>query len=87
MTEHYLTVAECAALLSVDHKTIRRLVERGELPALRPGYALEHRPRPADRPGRPRGAALSARPVRAWEPRTAPAAGPGGDFSRLARDP
>ena len=25
----YLSVAECAALLAVDHKTIRRLIDHG----------------------------------------------------------
>jgi excisionase family DNA binding protein len=33
----YLSVDECAALLAVDHKTIRRLIEREKLPALKVG--------------------------------------------------
>ena len=77
----YLTVNECAALLAVDHKTIRRLIERGELPALRVGRVLRiardnldelrYRPGPSE-PGSP--ARRRPRPVN-------------GEFSRRARDP
>ena len=75
----YLSVAECAALLAVDHKTIRRLIDRGQLPALRVGRvlridpadleALRYRPGPSE----PSSPTLRPRPVRR-------------DFSRLARD-
>lgn len=60
----YLSVNESAALLAVEHKTVRRLIDRGELPALRVGRvlridpadleALRYRPRGSD-PDRPTG--------------------------------
>ena len=81
MSARHLTVAECAALLAVDHKTVRRLIDRGELPVLRLGRilridpadleALRYRPGPSE-PGSP--ARRRPRPVN-------------GEFSRRARDP
>lgn len=69
MSASYLTVNECASLLAVDHKTVRRLIDRGELRAPRVGRllridpadleALRYRPERAERTARPR-----ARPVR-----------------------
>jgi excisionase family DNA binding protein len=74
----YLSVSEVAELLAVDHKVIRRAIERGELPAIRIGRllrvdpadleALAYRPRPGARP---------ARTVRPRPPR--------GEFAQLAR--
>jgi excisionase family DNA binding protein len=65
----YLTIAECADLLAVEHKTVRRLIDRGELPALRVGRllridpddleALRYRPERVERAACPR-----PRPVR-----------------------
>jgi excisionase family DNA binding protein len=77
--ERCLTIAEAAEWLSVDHKTVRRMVERGEIPALRVGRvwriepeeiraALAHRP---------------AAPSSALRPRPRPVTG---ELSRLARD-
>jgi putative molybdopterin biosynthesis protein len=74
----HLTVGECAQLLSVSAKTVRGLIDRGDLPAYRVGRvlridpadleALRYRPREAGAPDRsPR-----PRPVR-------------GEFARLAR--
>lgn len=81
MSDHYLTVAECADLLAVDHKTVRRLIDRGELPALRVGRVL--RIDPADLEAlryQPVGGA--AAPVRRPRPRPIR-----GDFARRARLP
>jgi excisionase family DNA binding protein len=36
----YLTVAEAAALLRVNHKTVRAEIKRGRLPALQVGNVL-----------------------------------------------
>lgn len=57
----FLSVQECANLLAVEHKTIRRLIDRGELPALRVGRvfriaradlaALAYRPAGSGSPG------------------------------------
>ncbi len=77
----YLTVQECADLLAVHHKTIRGLIESGELPALRVGRvwriargdlgALTYRP-----PG-------SATPGTVARPRPRPVTG---SYSRRARE-
>jgi excisionase family DNA binding protein len=75
----YLTVAECAALLAVDHKTVRRLIERGELPALRVGRALRISPDDlsalAYQPPEGRSTLAPARPRQ-----------PRGRFAQLARE-
>lgn len=74
----YLTVAECAELLGVEHKTVRRLIDRGELPALRVGRVL--RIDPADL------GALAYRPAEAPPTATRPRPRPvNGEFSRKAR--
>jgi excisionase family DNA binding protein len=44
-----LGVEEVAAILSVDHKTVRALIERGELPAKRVGRLLRIDPADLDR--------------------------------------
>jgi len=36
----YISIAECAALLGVNPKTVRRLVRAGQLPALQVGGVL-----------------------------------------------
>ena len=75
----HLTVAECAALLRVDHKTVRRLIERGALPALRVGRVL--RIDPADL-----GAlAYVPRQREVGRERLSPSGQPIGEFARLAR--
>lgn len=78
MSGRYLTVNECAALLAVDHKTVRRLIDRGELPALRVGRVLRIDPADLDalryRPGEDDGKVTPRpRPVR-------------GRFAQLARE-
>lgn len=76
----YLSVAECAELLAVEHKTVRRLIERGELPALRVGRVLRIDPAALD--------ALAYRPHDGGDgaghrpPRARPVKG---EFSRRAR--
>lgn len=75
----HLTVAECAALLRVDRKTVRRLIERGDLPALRVGRVL--RIDPADL--RVLAYAPHAREVRSE--RSPGVRQPTGEFARLAR--
>ena len=57
----FLTVAEAAAYLRVHPETIRRLVRRGELTAIKVGSvwrvpvdALERPTQPSDQPARPR---------------------------------
>ena len=78
-TPPYLTVNECADLLAVDHKTVRRLIDRGELPALRVGRVL--RIDPADLE------ALRYRPGRSESGSPAPRPRPvRGEFARRARD-
>lgn len=80
---HYLSIADYAALVGVSHKTIRGMIERGELPAHRFGRVLridldEARQATAVAPveaGAP--ATLAPRPRR---PRAV-----GGDFTRRAR--
>lgn len=80
MSGRHLSVAECAELLAVEHKTVRRLIERGELPALRVGRVLRIDPAALDalayQPAPP-GGEHSPRPAR---PR--PVAG---EFSKRAR--
>lgn len=79
MSARYLSVAECAELLAVEHKTVRRLIDRGELPALRVGRLL--RIDPADLGAlayRPAGAP----PTATARPRPRPVTG---EFSRRAR--
>lgn len=44
MGAHLLTVAEAAAELAVHPKTVRRLVERGELAAVKVGAAVRLHP-------------------------------------------
>ena len=73
----YLTVAECAAILAVDHKTIRRLIDREELPALRVGRRLRINPADLERLRYHHPEAAAARRAR---PRPV-----GGEFSRRAR--
>ena len=76
----YLTVVECAALLAVDHKTIRRLIDRGELPALRVGRVL--RIAPADLEAlRYRGGGDANSPRRPSRPRPVR-----GEFAKRARE-
>ena len=80
MSDRHLTVRECADLLAVNHKTIRRLIDRQELPALKVGRVL--RIDPADLEAlryRSRGGPGAAR-----TPRSRP---PAREFTRLARDP
>lgn len=43
-----MSVQQCAALLAVNHKTVRRLIATGDLPALRVGRVLRIRPRDLD---------------------------------------
>jgi excisionase family DNA binding protein len=77
----FLSVNECAAMLGVEHKCVRRLIDRGELPAYRVGRLLRIDPaalellryRPANSdPGAPTS-----------RPRPRPARG---EFSRRARE-
>jgi excisionase family DNA binding protein len=74
----YLSVAEVAELLAVDHKTVRRLIESGALPALRVGRVIRVDPVELARLSYPErqgpGRVGSRRPR---DPR--------GEFSRLAR--
>jgi excisionase family DNA binding protein len=79
VTLRYLSVAECADLLAVDHKTVRRLIEREELPAFRVGRVL--RIDPADLEAlrwRPRESSSTVVPLRRRQVT--------GEFSRLARE-
>jgi excisionase family DNA binding protein len=80
VSARYLTVTECAAMLGVEHKTVRRLIERGELPALRVGRLLRIDPAALEslryRPTRSDPAAPTSRP----RPRPAR-----GEFARRAR--
>jgi excisionase family DNA binding protein len=80
VTARHLTVQECADRLAVDHKTMRRLIDRGELPALRVGRVLRIDPDDLEALRyRPRGGPGAAR-----TPRSRP---PAREFARLARDP
>jgi excisionase family DNA binding protein len=36
----FLTVSECAGVLEVDPRTVRRAIDRGEIPAVRVGTNL-----------------------------------------------
>lgn len=80
MSAAYLTVRETADLLGVDHKTVRREIERGRLPALRVGRVLrinraELDERLAYQSRTSSTAPYSVRPAR-----------PLGEFSRRARE-
>lgn len=78
--ERCLTVAEAAEWLAVDHKTLRRMIERGEVPALRVGRVWRIDPdelRAALRPS------TAVQPERRERPRLRAVRG---DFSRRARD-
>ena len=44
MTTVLLTVQEVADTARVDHKTVRRAIQRGELAALRPGWQIRITP-------------------------------------------
>ena len=46
--EQLLSVQQCAVLLAVNHKTVRRLIATGDLPALRVGRVLRIRLRDLD---------------------------------------
>ena len=73
----YLSVRECAELLAVDHKTVRRLIEAGTLPALRVGRAIRIAPDDLRALAiRPPSSATGTR-LRTVEPRS--------EFARLAR--
>jgi excisionase family DNA binding protein len=85
LPDRHLTVAECADWLHVEHKTVRRLIERGELPALRVGRVLRINPADLSRLAEP----TAPRPERgkvATLPRPRPRREPRGDFARLARE-
>jgi excisionase family DNA binding protein len=66
--EPYLTVPEVAELLAVDQKTVRRLIERAELPALKVGRIYRIAPSAIDAlavaPRRKPTAAKQPRPLR-----------------------
>jgi excisionase family DNA binding protein len=67
----YCTVQEAAGALAVDHKTIRRMIARGELPAVRVG-------------ARPAGAIRDTRPIRIPVDALAAALHPVADAHRAA---
>ncbi|HEX3332582.1 MAG TPA: helix-turn-helix domain-containing protein [Gaiellales bacterium] len=81
MSAAYLSVAEAAELLGVNHKTIRREIESGRLPAVRVGRLIRINAATldADLAFDPRDP-LTSRPSRRarWVE-------PTGEFSRLAR--
>jgi excisionase family DNA binding protein len=75
----WLTIAQVAALALVDHKTIRRMIERREMPAKCFGQVWRVNPAWLDAPYAPRARA---------SPRPAPSGRvPRQEHSRLARDP
>ena len=81
----YLSVAECAALLAVDHKTVRRLIRDGRLPALdvgTPGRPL-YRINPDDVS---RLRATTTPPTPKPDRTRPPTRRPSGEFSRRARE-
>ena len=82
VSDRYLTVDECAALLRVEHKTVRRLIERGTLPALRVGRVLRINPADLSRLAEPSRPTRDATPL----PRARRRRGPRGDFARMARE-
>lgn len=75
--EPLLSVQQCAALLAVNHKTVRRLITSGALPALRVGRVLRIRPDDLE--------LLSHRPSRIAVTQPARPRPPGGEFARRAR--
>lgn len=76
----YLSVAEAAALLGVNHKTIRREIESGRLPAVRVGRLIRINAETLDRD-----LAFATRdPLDPRGPRRRRAK-PAGEFARLAR--
>ena len=76
----YLTIAEVAFLLRVDHKVVRRAIKAGQLPAVRIGRVIRVNAAVIDdqlavQPERPESAV----------PRLPRPARPSGEFARRAR--
>lgn len=59
MQTHYVTISEAAERLALSTKTVRRLIARGELPALRIGRSIRIPATALDTLGRPLAVAAS----------------------------